>query len=362
MKSTKDTIFILLLSTSLHASVNNIMIEKYACENFYFNKECCYYPQSSWKEKVESKAELIVKELIRQQEIEEEEKIRIERERNWDRDVLAQEKLNQRYIRLLEDDNGEIVRKIHAKAWKMYDINSTIEALYGKSFKKHPRFSVEEQIPSSSPYVDLSLKFPVKSIALLQKFDFEPSLIAYFNVSKESLVDQKVYIRIDAFHKKDIFVFVEDINGELFLWKEFYLSDDSRDCFGGTGGVYMLETYKKLKYEQQESVKLIKYKIKFKARWSDNGLLRAYIKFSDNMVSYVEAKRKEIPVQFISHIYARLNGKIVFDYYLSPFIDNRWIKFYVNNAKKSDVLDVFVEDIHGQTIHKSLVVKKNDKI
>jgi hypothetical protein len=315
----------------------------------------------------------MLKALIDKQQIEKEKERKLKENLKRAREHRAKIRLKQQEIRLLEEDNGEIVRKKYAKAWQKYDVNSTIEALYSKSFKKHSDFEI---YTSLNTYISLSPKFPIKSMALVQEADYSPSLIAFFRVKKETLVDYGTKIILDSntsksnyssreiysFVKdincssKDIYAFVEDISGDIFLWRHFNLSHNFKKDFCRVDD--MLNTYKQLKYEQHLSVKKIEDKVKVKTALSKEGLLKTYIHIYNKSVSYVEAKRKEIPVQFISHIQATLNEEVVFDYYLSPFIDSKRTEFTIENVKEGDVLDVFVEDVHGQKIHKSVVVTK----
>jgi len=332
------------------------VVEKYACENFYYQACCDYAPLYPIEPIIESKAEVIVKKLIRQQEM----KLYIGQTFKMEREQRIKEKLKQQQIHVLKQDNGEIVRKKYSKAWKTYDVNSTIEALYGKSFKKHTDFKKHTEIYELFNFVSLSPKFPIKSLALLQKSDFDPTLIAFFNVSKETLVDYRVKVFLDKCGSKDVYAFVEDMEGEIFLWREFQLYERCQNCFGDVETEYMLDTYKQLRYQPYKDVEKINHKIKSKIRFREN-YKRVYIGFLNKPISYKEAKREELPVQFISHIFATLNKNVVFDYYLSPFIDYERTSFNVNNAKDGDVLNLFIEDIHGQNIHKTLEVKDKFK-
>lgn len=68
------------------------------------------------------------------------------------------------------------------------------------------------------------------------------------------------------------------------------------------------------------------------------------------MLSYLEAKRAKKEVNFITYLYAKVNGKIVFEVSTSQFLSkDPYIKFQFKGAEKGDTLEVTWVDLNGTT-------------
>lgn len=73
------------------------------------------------------------------------------------------------------------------------------------------------------------------------------------------------------------------------------------------------------------------------------------------MLSYVEAKRANKEVNFITHFMAEVNGKVVYEVSTSQFLSkDPYLKFKFTGAKKGDEVTITWVDLKGK---KKLVLK-----
>lgn len=68
------------------------------------------------------------------------------------------------------------------------------------------------------------------------------------------------------------------------------------------------------------------------------------------MLSFVEAKKAKKEANFITYLYAKANGKIVFEVATSQSLSkDPYIKFSFKGAKKGDKLEITWVDFKGET-------------
>ena len=80
------------------------------------------------------------------------------------------------------------------------------------------------------------------------------------------------------------------------------------------------------------------------------------------MAGKEEAEKKKIAVEFITHMTAKANGKVVWEASTGPFLSkNPYMQFAFNaekaGAKKGDKVDVDWVDSNGKTAKKSQKIK-----
>ncbi|OQX73700.1 MAG: thiosulfate oxidation carrier complex protein SoxZ [Campylobacteraceae bacterium 4484_4] len=97
--------------------------------------------------------------------------------------------------------------------------------------------------------------------------------------------------------------------------------------------------------------------MKVKAK-EKNGIVKVKAMFKHDMLTYDQAKRKGKEANFITHITAKANGKVVFDMSTSQFLSkNPLIKFKFKGAKKGDKMEISWVDLKGNTKSKTVKIK-----
>lgn len=76
------------------------------------------------------------------------------------------------------------------------------------------------------------------------------------------------------------------------------------------------------------------------------------------MVGKEEAEKKKVAVEFITHVTARVNGKVVWEASTGPFLSkNPYFQFAFTGANKGDKIDVDWIDSNGKTKKKTAKIK-----
>ena len=90
-------------------------------------------------------------------------------------------------------------------------------------------------------------------------------------------------------------------------------------------------------------------KMKIKAK-EKGGVVKVKAMFRSLMADKEEAEKKKIEADYITHILAKANGKVVFEATTSGFMsENPLLKFSFTGAKKGDELEFVLTDNHGKT-------------
>ena len=77
-----------------------------------------------------------------------------------------------------------------------------------------------------------------------------------------------------------------------------------------------------------------------------------------DMLTYDQAKKKGVDANFITHISASANGKVVYDVSTSQFWSkNPQFKFSFKGAAKGDEVSITWTDLKGNTVTESKKVK-----
>ncbi len=89
--------------------------------------------------------------------------------------------------------------------------------------------------------------------------------------------------------------------------------------------------------------------MKIKAKLKGD-IVNVKIMMKHDMLTYDQAKRKGKEANFITHITAKVNDKVVYDMSTSQFLSkNPLIKFKFRGASKGDKLEVTWVDLKGNT-------------
>lgn len=89
--------------------------------------------------------------------------------------------------------------------------------------------------------------------------------------------------------------------------------------------------------------------MKIKAK-EKKGVVKVKVMFKSLMADKEEAKKKSIDVDYIAHIIAKVNDKVVFEASTSGFMsENPLLKFNFTGAKKGDKLVFVTTDNNGKT-------------
>jgi len=90
-------------------------------------------------------------------------------------------------------------------------------------------------------------------------------------------------------------------------------------------------------------------KMKIKAKEKD-GVVKVKAMFTSLMADKEEAEKKNIKVEYISYVIAKVNDKVVYEATTSGFMaENPLMKFEFTGAKKGDTLEFTLTDNHGKT-------------
>jgi sulfur-oxidizing protein SoxZ len=77
-----------------------------------------------------------------------------------------------------------------------------------------------------------------------------------------------------------------------------------------------------------------------------------------DMLTYDQAKKKGVDANFITHITAKYNGKVVYDVSTSQFWSkNPQFKFSFKGAAKGDKVEITWTDLKGNTVTEDKKIK-----
>ncbi|HIP59581.1 MAG TPA: thiosulfate oxidation carrier complex protein SoxZ [Campylobacterales bacterium] len=97
--------------------------------------------------------------------------------------------------------------------------------------------------------------------------------------------------------------------------------------------------------------------MKIKAK-EKGGAVSVKVMVKHDMLTYDQAKKKGTDANFITHISAKANDKVVFDMSTSQFLSkNPIFKFKFKGAKKGDKVEITWVDLKGNTKTDSKKIK-----
>lgn len=90
--------------------------------------------------------------------------------------------------------------------------------------------------------------------------------------------------------------------------------------------------------------------MKIKARLKGD-VVQVKVMAKHDMLTYDQAKKKGVDANFITHITAKANGKVVYDVSTSQFWSkNPQFKFKFKGAAKGDKVEITWTDLKGNTV------------
>ena len=258
---------------------------------------------------------------------------------------------------------NKIKRKVKPLAWESYDINETLEILYGKDRVYETSKDIDIKLPKII-YRDFDIFFKlntnkkVKSIAILQKKEGDRALVAlyypYGNIANITLPLKILhnYTNMDIEGMR-VVVITETEDNHLFINE--YTTNHEYGCMNGENPMdYHLKWLKN--NLNVNSWKRKRYKI------DEKGVGYLELVFLHPMLSYEEAEKINTKVNFIAHISGRIQDKRLFDLYTSEYIraDPR-INLVFENMKQDERIELSYTTIDGTVKSKHAKPRKMKK-
>lgn len=97
-------------------------------------------------------------------------------------------------------------------------------------------------------------------------------------------------------------------------------------------------------------------KMKIKAKEKD-GIVKVRISISHEMLTYAQAKKKGIEVNFITHITGLIGKRVVYDASTSQFLSKNPLLKFSFIGKKGKVLTIIYQDLKGETFYNSKKIR-----
>ena len=244
-----------------------------------------------------------------------------------------------------------IKRKIHSKAWQMYDVNDTIEALYGKNRVLEKSEKIKIELPDFLPpagniKIHISTQLDVKSIAILQNVPNERCLTTLY-YPRTGLTDFSTQIKSlnQSFDKSwkhlrngiEVVILTETKDNHIYV-NNYLLEMGS--CNQGYDDAYIQEVSSYLKSNA----------IKTKYAVDEDKIGHLKFMIMHPMISYRDAQILNEEVNFISHIEGKVDNKKVFDLYTSEYTARKPLfKIKFQDVTIESVLKISYTNIHGNT-------------
>ncbi len=97
-------------------------------------------------------------------------------------------------------------------------------------------------------------------------------------------------------------------------------------------------------------------KMKIKAKEKD-GIVKAKVSISHDMLTYDQAKKKGVEANFITHITATVGDKVVYDASTSQFVSKNPLIKFAFAGKKGDELKITYTQLKGETFFATKDIK-----
>jgi len=98
----------------------------------------------------------------------------------------------------------------------------------------------------------------------------------------------------------------------------------------------------------------VKMKIKAKEK---NGVVKAKVSISHDMLTYDQAKKKGLEANFITHITGTVGDKVVYDASTSQFLSKNPLIKFAFKGKKGDELKITYTQLKGETFFATKKIK-----
>jgi len=97
-------------------------------------------------------------------------------------------------------------------------------------------------------------------------------------------------------------------------------------------------------------------KMKIKAKEKD-GVVKAKVAISHDMLTYMQAEKKGLEANFISHITAMVGDKVVYDISTSQFLSKNPLVKFSFKGKKGEELKIIYTQLKGEMFYASKKIK-----
>jgi hypothetical protein len=260
---------------------------------------------------------------------------------------------------------NRIKRKFKPLAWESYDINETLNLLYGKNRIYEKSKEIHIKLPTNTleyfdyKYIKIATTKKVKSISILQKKEGDRALIALYQPYGRTsnirlplkILNAMLTMGIEGMK---IIVVTETEDKHLFLneyrikYRNFCTSFD-----------YGKDDYLD-ELKEDLTKKILKTKIlrtKYRIDKNGNGALKFMI--YNPMLSYEEANKLNIKINFVSYVEGYIQDEKLFDLYMSEYIKkDPVIEMKFQNMKKGDNIKLSYRTINGEVASKEAIVRE----
>ncbi|HIP28152.1 MAG TPA: thiosulfate oxidation carrier complex protein SoxZ [Sulfurovum sp.] len=96
--------------------------------------------------------------------------------------------------------------------------------------------------------------------------------------------------------------------------------------------------------------------MKIKAKEKD-GVVKAKVAISHDMLTYMQAEKKGLEANFISHITAMVGDKVVYDISTSQFLSKNPLVKFSFKGKKGEELKIIYTQLKGEMFYASKKIK-----
>ena len=96
--------------------------------------------------------------------------------------------------------------------------------------------------------------------------------------------------------------------------------------------------------------------MKIKAKEKD-GIVKTKIQIKHKMMTYIQAKKKGLEANFITHIVAKVGDMVVYELSSSQFLSKNPVLKFKFHAKKGEVLTIAWTDLSGQRVEEAKKIK-----
>jgi len=98
----------------------------------------------------------------------------------------------------------------------------------------------------------------------------------------------------------------------------------------------------------------VKMKIKAKER---NGIVKAKVAITHDMLTYAQAKKKSRQTHFITHITGTVGKRVVYDVSTSQFLSKNPLMKFSFNGQKGETLTILYKQLTGEVFYASKKIK-----
>lgn len=96
--------------------------------------------------------------------------------------------------------------------------------------------------------------------------------------------------------------------------------------------------------------------MKIKAKEKE-GVVKAKVQIQHKMMTYIQAKKKGVEANFITHIIAKVGEKVVYELSSSQFLSKNPVLKFKFHGTKGELLEITWTDLSGKKVTESKKIK-----